>query len=198
MASTDDSGIIREILSGERDLYAHLVRKYQEKVLRLCASLLSDTTRAEDAAQEIFIKAFQSLEDFRGASSFSTWLYRIAAHHCTDILRKESRRRSESWESLVEREGERIHNLLIAPPAEGELNESRDLIQRILDQIPEDYRVILTLREVQGLSYAEISETLNCSLDAVKSRLRRARESLEEKMRHFSASSNVKGYRRFK
>jgi len=179
-------------LSGDADAYAEIVRAYQGKVLGLCTSLLRNTAQAEDAAQEIFIKAYQSLRSFRGDSSFSTWLYRIAANHCKDLLRKKSREKTESLDALVQesREGTR-------KPAEPSFDPravtvASDLIERVFSALSPDERLILTLREVQGLSYGEISATLGCSLDTMKSRLRRARQAFQEKVRHFQAGRTSK------
>lgn len=191
MGPIEDFELVQKIRSGQRGAFADLVRKYQKKVLGFCISLLSDLTQAEDAAQEIFIKAYQSLDNFRGKSSFFTWLYRIASNHCLDLLRKRSRQKTESWEALLEREGERLHRLLaVSHNPESPLEES-DLLERVLSQLSPDYRIILTLREVQGFTYQEIADILDCSLDAVKARLRRARQELEEKLRHFLGSENV-------
>jgi RNA polymerase sigma-70 factor (ECF subfamily) len=167
------------------------VRKYQGKILKYCISMLTNTAEAEDAAQEIFIKAYQSLNQFRGASSFSTWLYRIAYNHCRDILRKISRHHTESWEALAEREGDKLERLLSVPHDSIMALEDCELIIRVLSHLPSDYRTVLVLREIEGLSYQEIAETLNCSLDAVKARLRRARQNFEEKLRHFLGSGDV-------
>lgn len=187
----DDKEIIAEIRGGNTNAYASLVRKYQEKILRLSVSLLYNRTAAEDASQEIFIKAYRSLSEFKGESSFSTWIYRIASNHCMDILRKESRRRSESWESLLEREGEKIHDLFASTPNAQSALENRDLVDKILQEIPEKQRMILVLREVQGLTYEEIAQVEGSSVDAVKSRLKRARENLRDKLRHFLRPTNV-------
>ncbi|MFH1723997.1 MAG: sigma-70 family RNA polymerase sigma factor [Elusimicrobiota bacterium] len=191
MEPLQDTDIIRRVRSGERQAYAELVRKYQGKVRRLCASILSDTSRAEDAAQEVFIKAYRSLADFQALSAFSTWLYRIASRHCLDLLRKEARQRTESWDALVEAEGESIHKLLDLPPDPERSLEDADLVRRVLSHLPADYRMVLVLRELQRMSYDEIAEALDCSLDAVKARLRRARRDFEERLRHFLEPDNV-------
>ncbi len=167
------------------------MRKYQGKVLQFCISTLSDPHEAEDAAQEIFIKAYQSLNKFRGASSFSTWLYRIATNHCRDLLRERTRRRTESWESLVEKEGDQLLRLLSAPPDHALTQEDADLVNRALSCLSPEYRMILTLREIQGLSYQEIAAVMHCSTDSVKARLRRARQGFQDKLRHFLGSGNV-------
>ncbi len=188
----DDQEIIQSILSGDQNAYALLVRKYQNRIYSHCVSMLSDFSLAQDAVQEVFIKAYQSLNKFRAQSTFYTWLYRIASNHCLDILRKKSRNKSESWESLLEKKGEKIHELLTAEKPEKSRSERRELIESVLAQLNPDYRVILVLREIDGLSYDEISQTLNCSLDAVKARLKRARQDFEMKLRHFWGSENVK------
>lgn len=192
-AVIDDSELIRETLSGRpaaQDAYEALVRRYEAKVRRLCVSMLSDPADADDAAQEIFLKAYRSLDRFRGASSFSTWLYRIAANHCRDCLRARAREAAESWEALLEEQGDRIERLLSAPP-EADTSGEDDLVRRVLAQLAPDYRLILVLREVEGLSYEELAETLQCSLDAVRGRLSRAREDFEERFRHFLGSDHV-------
>ena len=157
----------------------------------MCTSLLADSSETEDAAQEIFIKAYRSLGAFRGNASFSTWIYRIATNHCKDLLRKRARQRTESWEALVEAEGEKLHQLLADSPDPRVQLESSDLIERVLSHVSPEYRLVLTLREVEGLSYQQISQTLGCSVDAVKARLRRARQELQDKVRHFLEPGNV-------
>lgn len=168
------------------------MRSYQGKVLGLCTSLLNNASEAEDAAQEIFVKAYQALGSFHGDSKFSTWLYRIAANHCKDLLRKRSRQKTESLDALIERSGDEVQNLW--EPSFDPRNSAgaAELVKKLLDSLSPDEMLILTLREVQGLSYQEISETLKCSLDAVKSRLRRARETLQEKSRHFLQAGTSK------
>ncbi len=190
-ALIEERDLIQKIVAGNTNAYAEIVRAYQAKVLGLCTSLLSDATQAEDAAQEIFIKAYQALSSFQGNSKFSTWLYRIAANHCKDLLRKRSRQKTESLDALIERSGDEVQNLWEPSVDPRNTSGASDIIEKLLSSLSPEERLILTLREVQGLSYQEISETLKCSLDAVKSRLRRARETLEEKVRHFSMSENV-------
>ena len=189
--SIDETGLIASVLSGKTNAYAEIVRAYQAKVLGLCTSLLGNVTEGEDAAQEVFIKAYQSLRSFRGDSGFSTWLYRITANHCKDLLRKRSREKTQSLEALVESAGESAGQILEPSSNPMTAVESADTVEKILSLLSADERLILTLREAQGLSYEEISQTLGCSLEAVRSRLRRAREALQEKLRHFSVLKNV-------
>jgi len=190
MSATDDE-LISQVLSGDSEAYADLVRRHHPAIFGLCAGLLRDRSQAEDAAQEIFLKAYRSLSKFRGASSFATWLYRIASNHCLDMLRRRERAATESWDALLEAEGERIERLLSAPVNEERSLEDADLVRRVLDCLPPEYRLILTLRELQGLTYQEIAAAMGCSLDSVKARLRRAREDFEGRLRHFSGAGIV-------
>ncbi|MBI3996965.1 MAG: sigma-70 family RNA polymerase sigma factor [Candidatus Omnitrophica bacterium] len=190
-AAINELSLIQRILSGNRDAYAELVRAHQARTLRVCTALLGDAMSAEDAAQDTFFKAYQSLASFRGQSAFSTWLYRIAANHCLDLLRKRQRERTESWDALIEESGEQLHDLLVAPPDPQTVAANTELIQRALAHLTPEYRLILTLREVEGLSYQELAIALHCSLDAVKARLRRARQDLLERVRHFLGAGSV-------
>ena len=156
-----------------------------------CLSMLQNHSEAEEAAQDIFIKAYQYLPKFKGNSSFSTWLYRITTNHCLDQLRKRNRRRTFSLDALIEEEGDRIHGLFSTTAVAASQMEQRDLAGKILSTLPEDYRTILTLREADGLEYQEIADVLNCSLDAVKGRLSRARKTLQENLRHFLPQNDV-------
>lgn len=104
-AAIDERSLVQRIVTGDRDAYAELVRAHQARILRVCTALLGDPMLAEDAAQETFLKAYQSLASFRGQSAFGTWLYRIAANRCLDLLRKRQREHTESWDALVEESG---------------------------------------------------------------------------------------------
>ena len=187
----NDKELIQKILAGQQEFYGDLVRQYHKKVMGYCLSMLSNRTEAEEAAQDVFVKAYRALERFKGDSSFSTWLYRITANHCLDVLRKRNRRKTISWEGLVEQEGEQIHRLFATSHTGESLAENRELIDKILATLPSDYRTILTLRESNGLEYQEIAEVLGCSLDAVKGRLARARKQLQVNLRHFLEPNDV-------
>ncbi len=193
----DDRDLISEILKGNQDLYSEIVRRYQVPVIQLCRSMIGDHQEAEDLAQEVFVKSFYSLSKFKGQSAFYTWLYRIAANHCKDSLRKKARRPEESWEGLIEKRGPEIESLLSAHTPAAQTFENQELISRVLASLPEQYREILNLREVQGLTYGELTEVLKCSLDGVKGRLKRAREDFRSRLRHFlgADTSNLTGDR---
>jgi RNA polymerase sigma-70 factor (ECF subfamily) len=180
-----DVMIIDRVLGGDRDAYAEIVRRYQSRVRGQCLVMFADSTQADDAAQEVFIKVYRSLGQFRGDSAFSTWLYRIAVNYCHDLLRKTARHRTESWEALLEKEGSNVESLLFSPPSDSAAAGRVELAARILSVLSEKARTILLLRERDGLSYQELAGVLNCSPDAVKARLKRARQELDKKKRHF-------------
>src|SRR6185369_11692389 len=151
----EDSELIQRILSGQTESYDPLVLKYQRRVRGYCRSLLSNEGEAEEAAQEVFLKAYQALPKFRGAPSFSTWLYHITSNHCLDLLRKRNRRPTVSWDALWGREGDRAQRFLSREDDSFFSLERGDLVEKILSGLSPDYRNLLTLREVEALSYDE-------------------------------------------
>jgi RNA polymerase sigma-70 factor (ECF subfamily) len=188
----DDAEVVERVRAGDTEAYAALVRRYHPKVYQLCYGMLGAADRADDAAQEAFIKAFTRLSQFRGESAFSTWLYRLTSNHCLDVLRARTRHKTDSWDQLLETQGERIEALLQAPtPPEGISDELKETIHTLLAELKPEYRAILTLREMQGLTYEEMARVLDTSLDSVKARLKRARQQLGEKLRHVLGASFV-------
>jgi RNA polymerase sigma-70 factor, ECF subfamily len=189
MVRSDDNlqdwEIVAEVRAGNLQAFGELIRRYQVKVRGYCFQMLVDRDLAEDAAQDIFFKAYRSLKTLKSDVAFSTWLYRITRNHCLDQLRKNARQAVESWEALLEQEGDRLQVLINRPAGSGAVIEDRELISKLLSCLPEAYREVIILREVQGLTYSEISKILDCSLDSVKARLRRARQELSERIRHF-------------
>lgn len=185
-----DNELIESVLAGNQDDYAELVRRHHARVFTLCVSMLG-ASAADDAAQEVFLKAFDRLKDFRRDSQLSTWLYRVASNHCLDLLRKEGRRKSESLEDLTEREGSRLQKLLVDPSDAQRSLEDTELVRAVLAKLPEDYRLILVLREMEGLEYKELMETLDCSMDSVKAKLQRARKQFKETLRHILPAESV-------
>ncbi len=178
-------------MAGDRAAYADLVRRHHPRVLRLCLSLLGRPADAEDAAQTAFIKAYERLDSFRGEASFATWLHRIAANVCLDLLRKSAREKADSLEVLEASQTRAWRRATAGPDEAAEPARRRDLLENILGPLSPEYRLALTLKEVQGLTYEEIAVELGWTLDSVKARLRRARLKLAENMRHFKDSPDV-------
>jgi RNA polymerase sigma-70 factor (ECF subfamily) len=191
MAMTDRE-LIERVLEGRQEDFAELVRRHHARVLALCASMLHDRAAADDAAQEVFLKAYESLGDFRADSAFSTWLHRVAVNKCLDARRAESRRRSDSLEALTESEDARLKWLLADPRDDrAHFIEDADLVARTLARLDEDHRIVLTLRELQGFTYEELAETLDCTVDAIKARLQRARRAFRDMLGHISPPDGV-------
>ena len=189
--SIDAPAVIRRVLAGDSNAYAELVRAYETRVRGYCRAMLRNAADADDAAQDVFLKAYQSLGRFRGEAAFSTWLYRIAANQCLDILRRSARRPTESWDAMVEREGDRAEALLASSDDTPLAGPDLEFVHALLDELPARSREVLVLRGVQGLSYEELAETLDCSVDAVKGRLKRARQEVAQKLRHIRTAGRV-------
>lgn len=188
----DDLGLVEKASRGDRMAFADLVRKHEVKVRGTCRAILGDFALADDAAQEVFIKIHRSLADFRQDSLFSTWLYRVTINHCRDELRKAKRHKHQSLEQLIEEKGSSVELAAAtqAPTSSGVM-DAREQLSQVLESLSPEYREVIVLREIRELSYQEISQTLNCSLDAVKARLKRARQYLQENLRHIRSSTNV-------
>lgn len=176
---------------GDRDAFADLVRAHHPNVYGLCLGMLGDPAAADDAAQEAFLAAWKGLASFKGEAAFGTWLHRIAANKCLDLLRRSGRRAEDSLDAILEGGGARAEAVQAGGAGPERAAEAADLAGRVLGGLSDEYRLILTLREAQGLSYEEIMAVMDCSLDSVKARLRRAREAALEGLRHFSGGGGV-------
>lgn len=177
-----DDGLIRRSRAGDREAFGQLVSRHQAAVYRVVRGILGDPAESEDVAQEVFLKAYANLARFRGESSFFTWLYRIAVN---EALRARKRRTPQTLEALPETE---------VPPPEPEAEEegpSLRTLQRLLARLPDDYRAIVTLRDLEGLSYQEVAETLEIPIGTVESRLFRARQELRALWRRTKEARNA-------
>jgi RNA polymerase sigma-70 factor (ECF subfamily) len=186
-----DAELIEAVRNGDSRAFAPLVRNYEARIRRLCYSYLLEMSEADDAAQDVFIKAYEGLAQFRENVSFVAWLSRIATNHCLDLLRKRSRRKTDSLDALIDAKGDPT----VAPEPDlardQEAASNQQIAKKVLEQLPPNYREVLVLRELDGLSYEEIAQVLNCSLDAVKARLKRARAELQEKARHYFPNESL-------
>jgi RNA polymerase sigma-70 factor (ECF subfamily) len=142
---------------------------------------------AKDMAQEALLRVFRSIKDFKGQSSFSTWLYRIVTNVCLDELRRRKNDKHISIDSTVQTENGEMHMELCSdketPETVYERVEQRELIKKAIQELNDEYRSVIVLRDIQGFSYDEISTMLECSLGTVKSRINRARSMLREKLK---------------
>ncbi len=172
--------LIRRTRQGDREAFAELVRNYQSKVYSLAYGFTRNTAQADDLAQEIFLKAWLGLPKFRFGSGFGTWLYRIAVNHLKDHLRKRASLREVPFEDA---DGQASVRETVSSERESGENEERiSLVRECLAGLPEKFRMILTLRDVQGLPYEEVSRVLGLSAGTVDSRLFRARKMLRERV----------------
>jgi RNA polymerase sigma-70 factor, ECF subfamily len=175
---------LEKLRSGDRTEFARLVEAYSGVIYRLAIKMLGDSQDAEDVLQETFIKAFRHLGSFDGRSSLSTWLYRIAANEALMLLRK--RRHVEvsldepTDQENIDAEPRQIIDWCCLPEAELLSTEARSRIDKAVDALPHNLRVVFLLRDIEGLSTQETGEVLNLSEVAVKTRLSRARMRLRE------------------
>ena len=182
-----DQQLVERVQRGDKHAFDLLVAKYQRKLGRLISRFVRDTGEAEALTQEAFIKAYRALPGFRGDSAFYTWLYRIGINTAKNYLLANKRRAPTSTPfDAEESESFEDAGLLqeISTP-ENELMSKQvvSVVQVALQQLPEDLRSALTLREIEGLSYEEIASVMNCPVGTVRSRIFRAREAIAEQLR---------------
>lgn len=181
-----DQKLVVRVQKGDSTAFDLLVRKYQHKVAKLVGRYVRDHAEAEDVTQEAFIKAYRALRGFRGDSAFYTWLYRIAVNTAKNYLESRGRRpmsldlELEGLETLDGSDGLREQ---ATPERQLLTGEIATTIQQVLDLLPADLRMAITLREVEGLSYEEIAEIMDCPIGTVRSRIFRAREAVDKELK---------------
>jgi RNA polymerase sigma-70 factor (ECF subfamily) len=184
-----DAEVIGRVRSGDADTLRFLVERYQGRAYRLALRVLREEEAARDAVQEAFIKAYTALDRFEGRSKFFTWFYRMVMNQCLDQKRRDRSGRHVEWEDggAVENAREastapppEVDGVRFAPAAAVMRKELRERIGRAIAELPEQARETLLLREVEGLSYAEISEALGIPKGTVMSRLYYARQRVQE------------------
>jgi RNA polymerase sigma-70 factor, ECF subfamily len=181
-----DQQLVERVQAGDKTAFDLLVRKYQHRVLKLVGRFVSDAAEAEDVAQEAFLKAYRALASFRGDSAFYTWLYRIAINTAKNALVSNRRRPVDFDLDLQDPEQyDRHARLKEGDTPEGVLltEEIRNVVERAMEQLPEDLRTAIVLRELEGLSYEEIAEAMDCPVGTVRSRIFRAREAIDRKLK---------------
>jgi len=173
----NDEVLITLVHQGEQGAYRILVERYQERIRNLIYSIFHEREIVDDLSQEVFIKAYQALPQFRFQSSFYTWLYRIAVNKSRDELRKRKVRRWFSLQTMMENSDKELGSKIVVEPLD---KEPQELLAAGLQSLPEKYRVAIVLKDIDGLSYEEIAEIMECELGTVKSRLSRARSMLRK------------------
>jgi len=181
-----DQALVEQVQRGEKQAFDVLVLKYQNKIIQLVNRYVHDTDEARDVAQEAFIKAYRAIGRFRGDSAFYTWLYRIAINTAKNYLVASGRRPpradidaqdAEQYEGATGlREYATPERLLLK-------DEILEAIATAIDELPDDLRTAITLRELEGLSYEEIAQTMDCPIGTVRSRIFRARDAIDTRLK---------------
>lgn len=177
-----DEQLVQQYQSGEHSSFDELVRRYQHKIFRVCCRLLSSPYDADDAAQEVFVKAYHALNRFKADARFSTWLYKIAVNHSFNMLRSHRRKqRLKFFSELSQDDFYRVHQINDDeqhPQQRMERLEQTQRVQKALMNLKEEQRTVIILHRYQELSYQEIADVLGISVSSVESRLFRAKQKL--------------------
>ncbi len=181
-----DAILVERVQKGDNAAFDVLVRKYQHKILKLVMRYVRDPAEAEDVTQEAFLKAYRALPKFRGDSAFYTWIYRIAINTAKNFLVAAKRRPLDYNLDLQDSEQYDMQARLkdIDTPERMMLTEEiRATVNRAIDKLPEDLRTAIILREMEGMSYEEIAQAMECPVGTVRSRIFRAREAIDKRLR---------------
>lgn len=182
-----DRQLVERAQRGDKRAFELLVEKYQRKLARLLSRFIRDSAEVEDVTQEAFIKAYRALPAFRGDSAFYTWLYRIGINTAKNYLMAMGRRAPTSTEVEAEEaegfeEGEQLRDIN-TPESVLLSNEIAETVNSTIEQLPEELRTAIQLREIEGMSYEDIAQVMNCPIGTVRSRIFRAREAIAERLR---------------
>ena len=184
MQQTDEI-LIEKSKNGDLEAFELLVRRYESKVYTVAYRFLGNHADASDLAQETFLRLYQALPRFRGDSSFMTWLYHITANACRDEIRRQQRYHVVSLDAETGNSGtqaiSQVPSRAPSPEEAAEQKEFNEVVQLCLNNLSEEHRLVLVMREIQDMSYEEIANVMKCSLGTVKSRLSRARQAFKEK-----------------
>lgn len=180
-----DDSLILLFQSGEKAVFKYLVDRYQEKIRNLIFSIFNESDIVDDLSQEVFIKAYEALPKFRFESSFYTWIYRIAVNRSRDEMRRRKVKRFFTFQSVESTTNIKVENLLTVTFDDENM---REVIEKELSKLPEKYRMPIILKDIDGLSYDEIAEVLECEVGTVKSRLSRGRTMLRQLLKPLFAN----------
>lgn len=182
-----DLNLVKRTRNGDRDAFNVLVTRYQRKVYGICYGMVRNPDDAMDLVQDTFVKVYRNLERFQGNSSFYTWVYRIATNVCIDFLRKAQRKKTVDYDDAIARDEDVEGDDMLLPSRMG-INPARvlgrrELLEKIndaLQTLSPAHRQIILLREVEGMAYQDIAETLEISIGTVMSRLHHARKNMQK------------------
>jgi len=180
-----DLELVRKVQDGDKKAFDILVLKYQNKIISLVGRFVHDPHEAQDVAQEAFIKAYRALGNFRGDSAFYTWIYRIAINTAKNYLVAQNRRPpSDDIEASEAEQFMEVGSLRENATPEALLltDEIKNTVARAIEELPADLKTAITLRELEGMSYEEIANVMECPVGTVRSRIFRAREAIDTKL----------------
>jgi len=180
-APAGDAGLVDRLRAGDARAFEELVRHYQHRVFGVAARMLGNGAEAEEVAQEVFLRVYRAIADFRGEAKLSTWLYAITSRLCLTRLGAGERRLAREGEETLTR----LANGHASPAAALERSELEAALHRAIAELPEDRRIVVVLRDLEGLAYEEIAAALDLPVGTVRSRLHRARMDLKEKLERF-------------
>ena len=187
-----DQQLVLRVQKGDKAAFDLLVRKYQHRIAKLVSRYVRDRAEVDDVTQEAFIKAWRAIKGFRGESAFYTWLYRIAINTAKNYLVSLGRRPLSADMEAEEAESSAAVNLNLRDVATPErhllADEIARTVERSLAALPEDLRSAITLREIDGLSYEEIADVMDCPIGTVRSRIFRAREAIDKELQPLLAN----------
>jgi RNA polymerase sigma-70 factor (ECF subfamily) len=191
-----DRQLVVRAQGGDKQAFNLLVEKYQRKLARLLSRFIRDPAEVEDVTQEAFIKAYRALPAFRGDSAFYTWLYRIGINTAKNYLMAMGRRAPTSTEVEAEdaegfEEGEQLRDIN-TPESALLTNEIAETVNKTIEQLPEELRTAIQMREIEGMSYEDIAKAMDCPIGTVRSRIFRAREAIAEQLRPLLGTSKDK------
>ena len=193
-----DQALVERVQKGDQGAFDLLVRKYQQKIIAVISRYISDWSECQDVAQEAFIRAYRAMANFRGDSQFYTWMYKIAINTAKNYLVSQGRRPPTDDiaidDAVLLDGGARLKDRA-TPERELLRQEIEQTVFDTVESLPEDLKAAITLREVDGLSYEEIAEKMNCPIGTVRSRIFRARDAIDQKLRPLlsdTATSNSK------
>lgn len=181
-----DRELVERVQAGDKQAFDVLVLRYQQKLVKLVSRYVSDSSEALDVSQEAFVKAYRALPNFRGDSSFYTWLYRIGVNTAKNHLVAQGRRPPDSDVDAQDAERLDVDTILRehdTPEREAHRDEVERTVVEAIEMLPEELRTAITLRELEGLSYDEIATAMGCPVGTVRSRIFRAREAIEKRLR---------------
>jgi RNA polymerase sigma-70 factor, ECF subfamily len=193
-----DAMLVERTVAGDQKAYELLVIKYQRRIQRLIGRMVRDVDLVEDIAQETFIRAYRALAQFRGDAQFYTWLYRIAVNTAKKALmelKRDPTVSENSFKSADDDETSPLENELTSSETPEALLASKEIaamVNAAMEALPEELRQAITLREIEGLSYEEISEVMSCPIGTVRSRIFRAREAISERVKPLLESKSGK------